>query len=265
MAVGPQFMVVSIFVLDTSCITNGGFNKGLTLRPNFPFANKLKTQCPLATCLGTWIWTSGVHNGKLCRDRSFDAFGHPQWKKIVRDEKQVMKNVEHVYVSMCEKKQTKWIRAASLLKPFWFARNETSFAWFHLHTPGVSWFKRFWVFFALFLQKTSPCIPPTPTKKVWTSGRWGLVEARDEITQNLRKIGLWLWFLNDYRCKSHIFLIFSDWICLNSCQVWSPAMIWGCVNMVDHTGPWQLCTSEVLLLAGSRPFRRLGGWVGGFA
>jgi hypothetical protein len=48
-----------------------------------------------------------VHNGKLCRDRSFDAFVNPQWKKIVRDEKQVMKNVEHVYVSMCEKKQTK--------------------------------------------------------------------------------------------------------------------------------------------------------------
>ena len=163
--------------------------------------------------------------------------------------------------SMCEKKQTKWIRAASLLKPFWFARNETAFAWFHLHTPGVSWFKRFWVFFALFLQKTSPCIPPTPTKKVWTSGRWGRVETRDEITQNLRKIGLWLWFLNDYRCKSHIFLIFSDWICLNSCQVWSPAMIWGCVNMGDHTGPWQPCTSEVLLLAGSRPFGRLGGWL----
>ena len=261
MAVGPQFMVVSIFVLDTSCITNGGFNKGLTLRPNFPFANKLKTQCPLATCLGTWIWT----------------FGGAQWKTLPRQ------IVRCIWVSTMEENRAWWktgdekcwacVRVACVKKtnkvnPCCLAFKTILICskWNRLCLipPAYSrcvMVQAFLVFFALFLQKTSPCIPPTPTKKVWTSGRWGRVETRDEITQNLRKIGLWLWFLNDYRCKSHIFLIFSDWICLNSCQVWSPAMIWGCVNMGDHTGPWQPCTSEVLLLAGSRPFGRLGGWL----
>ena len=72
----------------------------------------------------------------------------------------------------------KWIRAVSLWKTICFPNCGPLMCYatspYHsrpfflpvCHGSSVSGF-----FLALFLQKTSPCIPPTPTKKVRTSGR----------------------------------------------------------------------------------------------